>query len=65
MMGGMRSKHVEEFNVICVNEQENLCIKLVIIKKVKLQLEIRYFQSFQTNTRVTKIKLSHLQSKFL
>jgi hypothetical protein len=25
MMSGLRSKHVEEFNVICVNEQE-ICV---------------------------------------
>jgi hypothetical protein len=36
MIDGMRSKHVEELNnVICKNEQENLCIKLVIIKKLQ------------------------------
>jgi len=36
MIGGIRSKHVEELNnVICINEQEYLCIKLVIIKKLQ------------------------------
>ena len=36
MMGGMRSKHVEDFNYECnlCKWTRNLCIKLVIIKKL-------------------------------
>jgi len=47
---------------------EELQLTVFYIMEVRgsnLQLEIRYFQSYQANTPVTQIKLSYLHSKFI